>query len=308
MEGIVLVAGPALAGAAAWFALPPRAGAPRSSERYLLRAGRVLERIADLRVVRRVVEIPQVEVVSAELRRSLGAHGVSLSGEACASLVAVGLPAAALAGLVFSASPAGLVAALALYVAGMGALAASVERRQARELAQEMPEVFRTLASALGSGETLPQAIEYVARHGTGRAAEEFGRTSLVLTCGESVSDALEELASRLEAPGMRLLVSALDVSQRTGSPLEGLLGRSARMVERQQELERLLGVKTAQVRLSVRIVCVMPLLLVAFLAMVSPDFQAGVATPGGLASVVVALLMDCAALLVVRRLMKGVL
>ena len=65
---------------------------------------------------------------------------------------------------------------------------------------------------------------------------------------------------------------------------------------------------KTAQVRLSVRIVCVMPLLLVAFLAMVSPDFQAGVATPGGLASVVVALLMDGAALLVVRRLMKGVL
>lgn len=308
MEGIVLVAGPALAGAAAWFALPPRAGASRSSERYLLRAGRALERIADLRVVRHVAEIPQVGVVAAELRRALGARGISLSGEACAGVVAVGLPVAALAGLVFSASPVGLVAALVLYVVGMGALTASVERRQARELAQEMPEVFRTLASALGSGETLPQAIEYVARHGTGRAAEEFGRTSLVLTCGESVSDALEELAGRLEAPGMRLLVSALDVSQRTGSPLEGLLGRSARMVERQQELERLLGVKTAQVRLSVRIVCVMPLLLVAFLAMVSPDFQAGVATPGGLASVVVALLMDGAALLVVRRLMKGVL
>ena len=58
MEGIVLVAGPALAGAAAWFALPPRAGASRSSERYLLRAGRALERIADLRVVRHVAEIP----------------------------------------------------------------------------------------------------------------------------------------------------------------------------------------------------------------------------------------------------------
>lgn len=308
METVLLVAGSAFAGAAALLALPSRTAVQRRPERYLVRLGAVLERVAELPLVGGLAAMPQVVVVANAARRALGEHGSSLSQEACQGLVLALLPAAALFGLAFSASFVGMVAAAAAYAVAVGMLATSSERRRAQELAAEMPEVFRTLASALGSGETLPQAIEYVARHGMGTAATEFGRTSLQLTCGEPISTALGELSERLEAPGMRLLVSALDVSQRTGSPLEGLLGRSARMVERQQELERLLSVKTAQVRLSVRIVCVMPLLLVTFLAMVSPDFQAGVATPAGMASVLVAVLMDGAALLVVRRLMKGVL
>ena len=47
--------------------------------------------------------------------------------------------------------------------------------------------------------------------------------------------------------------------SHRTGSPLRDLLARSAALVERQGEFERELEVKTAQVRLSARIVCSLP-------------------------------------------------
>ena len=51
-----------------------------------------------------------------------------------------------------------------------------------------------------------------------------------------------------------------------------------------------------------------MPLVMVGILSLGSPEFRQGLATPIGLACVLVALVMDGVALLVVRRLMKGVL
>ena len=115
-------------------------------------------------------------------------------------------------------------------------------------------------------------------------------------------------MAGELDAPGVGLLVCALTISQRTGSPLRGLFQRSAQLVERQQEFERTLSVRTAQVRLSVRVVCLLPLLMVGLLSLISVDFQRGLSTTAGTLCVVVALGLDAVALLIIRRLMRGVL
>lgn len=181
------------------------------------------------------------------------------------------------------------------------------QRREARVLAQEMPGVFRTLAMAMGSGETLAQAIDYLGSHEAGPAGRPFARASLRMRCGDSASEALAGLSEELHAPGVGLLTTALLISQRTGSPLKSLFGHAAKLVERQGEFERMLEVKTAQVRLSVRIVCGLPVLMIASLSLLSPDFRAGLATPAGIVSILLAIGMDATALLIIRRLMRGV-
>ena len=170
-----------------------------------------------------------------------------------------------------------------------------------------MPGVYRTLSVALASGQTLAQAVSYVGAHERGPVADAFTRMSLRLRCGSSTEDAVVLLARELDVPGAELLATALVISHRTGSPLRGLLMRSAALAERQGEFERLLGVKTAQVRLSVRIVSLLPAAMLALLALVSPDFQAGLLTPTGLACVALAAALDTTALLIIRRLMSGV-
>ena len=60
--------------------------------------------------------------------------------------------------------------------------------------------------------------------------------------------------------------------------------------------------------RLSVRIVCLLPVVMVGLLALISPDFQRGLLTPSGVGCVLVALLLDGAALALIRRFMRGVL
>ena len=191
---------------------------------------------------------------------------------------------------------------------GVPALAARRKDALRRERAAAMPAVFRTLAVAMSSGMTLVQSAEYAGTHVGGAPGEALARLGLRLRCGMGTEEALAALAEELPAPGVGLLATALVISHRTGSPLKGLFQRSAVLVERQGEFERLLSVKTAQVRLSVRIVCLLPAVMVAILATISPDFQKGLATASGIMCVGAAAVLDGLAVLIIRRLAKGVL
>lgn len=191
---------------------------------------------------------------------------------------------------------------------GVPAMAARRRDQLRKEMSGAMPAVFRMLAVAMGSGMTLVQSAEYAGAHAGGPAGEALARLGLRLRCGAATEEALSALARELPAPGVGLLAAALVISHRTGSPLKGLFQRSAVLVERQGEFERLLMVKTAQVRLSVRVVCLLPAVMVALLAAISPDFQKGLATPAGLLCVCAAALLDGVAVLIIRRLVQGAL
>lgn len=180
-------------------------------------------------------------------------------------------------------------------------------KKRTRQLAEQVPDVFRSLSGALASGKTLAQAISYVGASGEGPLYREFGRASLRVSCGSSATDALSELPERVEAPGVSLMVTALSVSAKTGAALQGLFSRAARLVERRFELERELSAKTAQVRLSARIVSALPAAMVCLLTLLSPDYREGIAEPLGTFCVVAAATLDIAALIAIRRLMKGV-
>ena len=302
MEVFALMAAAASAGIAAALALGE---APRLGGAIVL-AGRALPprglaalvRLGSTPVVQAASLLPGWGWAARRARAFAARAGVTLGEDQAQALLLLAVAACGMfSALLFWSIVAGVVAMLGAALA-LGVWEARARSVRSRELAQEMPAVFRTLSVAMGSGQTLAQAVEYVGTHERGPAAEPFGRLSLRLRCG---------LAAELEAPGVELLATALVVSHRTGSPLRELLTRSARLVERQGEFQRLLAVKTAQVRLSVRIVCALPLALVLLLALISPDFQRGLLTPAGLASVLIALAMDAAALLIIRKLMRGV-
>lgn len=264
--------------------------------------------IGETTAVRLLLGIPSWNAASGALSRLLDGYGLYLGREAsCAALLGVTVVISLMAGIL-SMSPWGMLAALVAVCVLVAVWHSSRIRARERALIDEMPEVFRTLAMALGSGETLTQAIEYVGVHQHGYAGEAFVQAALRLRCGASTDEAMGALARELDAPGVGLLTTALTIAQRTGSPLRGLFQNSAQLVERQGEYERMLSVKTAQVRLSVRIVCLLPLMLVCLLSLISIDFQRGLSTPAGVASILLASVMDGCALLIIRRLMRGVL
>ena len=327
MEGVLLAVGTGvLAGASAFVALSGDVAvrSPGLLTRAAVRRGATaLRRIGQTRLVGWVLSTGPGGRLAAEVASAPVPTVLGLGPSESAAAVSCGVLLASLASGVLLGSPlAGLVSAAAL-VALVVARDASARQRLRREVLGEMPGVYRALSMAMASGQTLAQAVEYVGSHERGPAASVFARMSLRLRgpaasvfarmslrlrCGVGTEEAVRLLADELDVPGAELLAAALVISHRTGSPLRDLLLRSARLAERQGEFERLLTVKTAQVRLSVRIVCLLPVVMVGVLTLVSPDFQKGLLTPSGVGCVAGALLLDGVALLLIRKIMRGVM
>ena len=296
-------------GLACWVAsggdLGGRALAARSSmAAHVLRG--ILARMGSARVAKALLGWDSMAACARELVAKARGFGFVLElSEVAVALLFVILALGLVCGIIARSAGVALVVSCGLVLA-MHLRATTQERRRREALAQEMPAVFRTLANSLSAGHTLVQSLDYVGVHERGEAGEAFARASLRLRCGMSAEDALRELGAELDAPGVGLMVTALAISQRTGSPLRELFQRSAQLVEQRGELTRALSVKTAQVRLSVRIVCGLPPLMVLFLALISPDYQSGLGTPPGVACLAVAAAMDGIALLAIRRIMGG--
>lgn len=289
-------------------AMPSLVGAGRQLPLLGSRARAALRWVGGWRVIGMLLDVRCVRELSESLSERLSDGGVSLDRRSSAAALVVGASAASLLGGIFFGSPIAVLAVAAGLVGAMLARDSSIRQRERREALGAMPGIYRTLSVALGSGQTLSQAVAYVGAHEHGKVARVFARMSLRLRCGASTEEAVDLLARELSVPGAGLLATALVISHRTGSPLRDLLLRSAALAERQEEFERTLGVKTAQVRLSVRIVCLLPVVMMGLLALMSPDFQAGLATPVGIGCVTVASVLDAIALVVIRRLMRGVL
>lgn len=308
---VLLVIGVALAAGVAALALSgaraPVAPPSRLLGRSVRRALRLAVRLSRTPTVGRLLGHTSLRRLAEGLSVAPAARALGLDAGTCVVLLlwALALSSVAVAALMRSPG-AGVVWALAL-AGACPAREAALRRRERREVLAEMPGIFRTLSVAMGSGQTLAQSVEYVGAHERGPAGAVFARMSLRLRCGIPTEEAVGLLSRELDVPGAALLATALVIAHRTGSPLRDLLTRSARLAERQGEFERMLSVKTAQVRLSVRIVCLLPAIMVGVLALISPDFQRGLATVSGAGCVLVAALLDGLALALIRRLMGGV-
>ncbi len=272
------------------------------------RLTRWLERLGASAVTARLLEHGYWRRSAQRVALMLRSASIRLSvGACCAAIPACAVAAAIAVALLMGSAVCAPVVFIAL-MAGVPAWDAYANSLERKKTAAQMPQVFRTLSVAMGSGQTLAQAVEYVGAHTQGQVGESFSRLALRLKCGEGTEEALACLDKELDAPGVGLMSCALVVSHRTGSPLRSLFQKSALLVERQSEYERMLGVKTAQARLSVRIVCLLPAVLVVSLTLISPDFQRGLLTPAGFGCVAVATLLDILAVVIVRHLVKGIL
>ena len=312
MEVVLLLVCAGAAGFAVWLLLGQ--GSPENV-RLSVRvralghvARRALGRCAELSLCQELAHeqhlTPVIDRVDERLRR----HGLALGPAEVVVLLVAGLGLGCVAMGMLSRSLVVGVVTLPVLAALVPLYEARDKRNKAQEVAGQMPGVLRTLATALGAGHTLTQAVEYVSLHERGQAAQAFGRAALRLRCGMPAESALTSLADELDAPGAGLMACALAISQRTGSPLRELLQRSALLVEQQGEFQRMLAVKTAQVRLSVRVVCTLPVVMIVLLGLISPDYREGLHTVPGAACLALGALMDGAALLVIRTILKGVL
>lgn len=315
MEGLALTGACACAAAVPIllaFALPGLASGRKLSgvrdrmpRRIAAGVSAMLELVGHWAPFVRLCNISMVRVLSERLEPVFSERGMVLSRYACVASLLAACATASLTCVFLSHSLLGVPVGVVACGFGASALVGARERSRRLAAAEQMPEVLRSLSAALSAGKSLPQAITHIGTNLAEPMGSEFLRASFEIEGGRPVEEAVRSLCSRVQAPGIELLGTALQVSQRTGSSLSDLFVRTSRMVMTSVTLRRQLAVKTSQARLSARVVTVVPLLLVGILTIVSPDYRSGVVTPAGGACLCIAALLDLGALVAVRMLMR---
>jgi len=145
-------------------------------------------------------------------------------------------------------------------------------KRQARFIA-EMPEMLTALASGMSAGASLPQAIEGIAADTTGPMADELTRAIMETRLGTSVPDALEQSAERMNCRDLHLVVMAMRLQSMHGGNLTELLNTVAATLRERVQMQRHVKALSAEGRLSLIVLMSLPVLMLAFMSVVRPEY-----------------------------------
>lgn len=237
----------------------------------------------------------------------LSARGTNVSREAAVSAVlAVSLAGGLVTALLASSLFWGLLAATGIAVAAATA-AGAVFAKDREALRDRTPQVLQSLGRCLASGLTLQQTFRQVGEEVPGPVGRMFSTAAHRLETGAGASEALGFLRQTTDVEELRFLAVALDVQHRTGGSMRQVLDSARQTVLANLDLSRQLRVQTAQARLSARVVTLLPFGLLAVLQLLSPGFMDpffdGVA---GAVLLAVALMLQAAGIVMVRRILKG--
>jgi tight adherence protein B len=206
---------------------------------------------------------------------------------------------------------AGPLPAIVLAAAGPAAAAALLRTRRRRwhaALERGAPAVARALADALGGGHSVRGAIAEAAHAGgvPGAAGAELRRCAAELALGERTELVMARLARRSGLAAYDTIVAAILLQRDAGGDLAALLRDLARTLEEAARTAADARSATAQARFTATVVAALPLGAVGLAELAQPGYLMSlVASPIPAALAAVAVVLQIAALVLVRRLAR---
>jgi len=182
-----------------------------------------------------------------------------------------------------------LVAGLIPYVW----LVRSLRKRQ-NALNDQLADTLSVLASSLRAGYSFLQALDTVSKEIGEPSAHEFQRVVAEIRLGRPIDDALTAMAERIGSDDLRWAVIAINVQRTVGGNLAEVLDIVSNTVRERAYIRRQVRVLSAEGRISILILTLLPILLLVYQAIVNPEYVKLLfnTTPGLLMLIIGAALM----------------
>ena len=201
--------------------------------------------------------------------------------------------------------------ALAVIVALLLAVSPGVVFRWLRahrlaRIERQLPDALQMLAGTARAGLSLPAAIRQVSSELAPPLQQELMLLLHEQRLGVSLDDTLENLALRVPAQPVKLMVSAMRIASETGGGLAETLERTATTLRSQQAMELKIRALTAQGKLQAWVVGLLPVFLLWVLARMEPDAMSLLWTTRlGWGVLAVVLIMEIIGVLLIRRIVS---
>jgi tight adherence protein B len=218
----------------------------RFLRRFAVRAERIAERRGVLGQIETALQQANIAIRPGEAI----AFGLALA-------VAVGFAALIVTGNPISAIGFGLLAA-ALVAAGVSAVAS----QQRRRFEDQLPDTLNLLATSLRAGYSMQQALEAVSQEAPQPTSREFQRVLNEIRLGRSVSESLQDSATRMESTDFDWVVLAFTIQREVGGNLAEVLQTTSETILHRGRLRRETRALTAEGRISAIVLGAMPFAL----------------------------------------------
>jgi tight adherence protein B len=232
--------------------------------------------------------------------RGFACDEVSLGSLALAAMLAL-----TVGGGLLGSWMAGMAFAVCFFVVVSTWASRAFERR--RDCIREaLPDAVRAMSACFHAGYTLQQTFEQLQRELPSPVGSLFGSARDAMETGSTAKQALAGLRGTTTVPELSFISVALEVQHRAGGSMRHVLDAACESLESELELRRSLRAHTAQARLSARVVTGVTIGLVGVLSLLSEDFLGPFfASPMGVGMLCLAIAMQCAGVLVIRKMLR---
>jgi tight adherence protein B len=146
------------------------------------------------------------------------------------------------------------------------------ERREAFNA--QFADVLLTICNGLKSGFSFQQALISISRDMKPPVSIEFGKAIAEMEYGVSQHDALMHIYDRTKCEDMKMLVSALDISGKTGGNLSDVLETISETVRTRIKVRQEVKTLSSQGRTSAKLIGFLPVAIMIFLSIKNPDYM----------------------------------
>jgi len=203
--------------------------------------------------------------------------------------------------------PALLALILAIIIAAIPGIVISV-RRQRRFLhfEEQFPDSMDLLARAVRAGHAFTTGLEMIGNEMSKPVSEEFRRVYEQQNLGLPLRDALQNLVKRMPLPDVRIFVTALMIQRESGGNLAEILDNLSAVIRERFKLMRQIRVYTAQGRLSLIILTIMPPFFLVMSYLMKPDYIMPLFTePEGHRLLIYGIVLQVIGFFVIRKIVQ---
>ena len=175
-----------------------------------------------------------------------------------------------------------------------------------KNMSEQLADVLAILASSLRAGHSFLQALDQVANEIKDPSASEFQRVVSEIRLGRPIDDAMLDMADRVGSEDLHWAVMAVNIQRQVGGNLAEVLDIVANTVRERAYVHRQVRVLSAEGRMSIAILSVLPFGIFAYLAIVNPSYVGLLFTTSlGLVFLAVGLSLMLAGIFVMTRIVK---
>lgn len=272
----VAVLGAVMVGIAIWMVVSPdgNSDAKLSRLRKMKEGGEATGGRLRKRVPRSWMEhVPYLAAVPRRMRQAgmgLAPHVLLMIAALVTAILFVALQGFAGAGTAFA-------IALAVGFILPGAVISAASRKRTEALTRQLPEALDQMKRGLSVGHPLGVTIRNVAADMSEPLAGEFRALADQVAYGDSLTDAMLDMADRLDTEDFHYLAAAVEIQHATGGNLGAMLDTLSRVIRARFAMRRRVTAVSSEGRITAIILTLMPFVMYLGTSLTAPGYYSAV-------------------------------